>query len=99
MGTTIGALVVLMPAYGYLLGIGIVLGLIIVPLVLIRNVALAMGMGRISLPFVAWLTGPQMGMFVVWSVVIGLTIAAKFSPAALASMRRTTGLKDFIRGD
>lgn len=98
-GATIGALAVLMPVYDYLLGLAIILGLIIVPLVLVRNVALAMGIGLISLPFVVWLTGPQMGMFVIWSVVIGLTIAAKFSPTALASLKRTIGVKDFIRGD
>ncbi len=99
MGAAIGALVVLMPVYDYWLGLAIVLGLIIVPLVAVRNVALAMGIGLISLPFVVWLTGPQMGMFVVWSIVVGLTIAAKFSSTALASLKQSTGVKDFIRGD
>lgn len=74
--------------------------MIVVPLVLVRNLALAMGIGLISLPFVAWLTGQNVvGMFVIWSVVIGLTIAAKISPTALASLKRTTGIKHFIRGD
>ena len=100
MGAAIGALVVLMPAYDYWLGLAIVLGLILVPLVLIRNVALAMGIGLISLPFVVWLTGQQVvGIFVLWSVLIGLTIAAKFSPTALAALKQTTGVKDFIRGN
>ncbi len=99
MGAAIGALVVLMPVYDYWLGLAIVLGLIIVPLVAVRNVALSMGIGLISLPFVVWLTGPQMGMFVVWSIVVGLTIAAKFSSTALASLKQSTGVKDFIRGD
>jgi glycerol-3-phosphate acyltransferase PlsY len=100
MGVTIGALIVLMPVYNYLLGLAIVLGLIIVPLVLIRNVALAMGIGLGSLPFVVWLTGQDVvGMFVIWSVVFGLIIAAKFTPTALASLKRTTSVKGFIRGD
>ncbi len=100
MGAAIGTLVVLMPAYDYWLGIVIVLGLIVVPLVLVRNVALAMGIGLISLPFVVWLTGQQVvGIFVLWSVLIGLTIAAKFSPTALAALKQTTGVKGFIRGN
>jgi len=100
MGAAIGAMVVLMPIYDYLLGLAIVLGLIVVPLVLVRNVALAMGIGLISLPFVIWLTGEEhTGMFVIWSVVIGLTIAGKFSSTALVSLKRSVGVKDFIRGD
>ena len=100
MGAAIGTLVVLLPIYEYWLGLAIVLGLIIVPLLAVRNVALAMGIGLISLPFVIWLTtGLHTGMFVVWSIVVGLTIGAKFSPTALASLKRTTGVKDFIRGD
>ena len=99
MGATIGALVVLMPVYGYAIGLGIVLGIIIVPLVAIRNVALAMGIGLVALPFIAWLTGTHSGMFVTWSIVVGLLIVAKFAPTALASIVKSKGVKDFIRGD
>ena len=98
MGATIGTLAVLMPIYGYAVELGILLGIIFVPLVTIRNVALAMGIGLIALPFIAWL-GTHSGMFVVWSVVAGLMIVAKFAPTALASIVKSSGLKDFIRGD
>jgi glycerol-3-phosphate acyltransferase PlsY len=98
MGSTIGTLVVLMPIYGYAVELGILLGIIFVPLVTIRNVALAMGIGLIALPFIAWL-GTHSGMFVAWSVVVGLMIVAKFAPTALASIAKSSGLKDFIRGD
>lgn len=98
MGATIGALMVLMPVYGYLTGLWIVLGLIVVPLAITRNVALSMGIGLLALPFVAWLTGTHRGMFVAWSVVVGLLIAAKFAPTAIAALRQTAGVKDFIRG-
>jgi len=98
MGSTIGTLVVLMPIYGYAVELGILLGIIFVPLVTIRNVALAMGIGLISLPFIAWF-GTHSGMFVAWSVVVGLMIVAKFAPTALSSISKSSGLKDFIRGD
>ena len=98
MGATIGTLVVLMPIYGYAVELGILLGIIFVPLVTIRNVALAMGIGLISLPFIAWL-GTHSGMLVVWSVVVGLMIVAKFAPTVLVSIAKSSGIKDFIRGD
>ena len=99
MGTTIGTLAVLMSIYGYAIGLGVLLAIIAVPLVIIRNVALAMGIGLIALPFITWLMGTHSGMFVVWSIVVGLMIVAKFAPTALASITKSTGLKDFIRGD
>ncbi len=89
---------VLMPAFDYLTGLWILLGIIIVPLALTRNVALSMGAGLICLPFIAWLAGSHSGMFVIWSVIIGLMIAAKFIPTAVAALRQTTGVRDFIRG-
>jgi glycerol-3-phosphate acyltransferase PlsY len=99
MGASVGALAVLMPIYGYAIELGILLAIIVVPMVTIRNVALAMGIGLIALPFIAWLMGEHSGMFVVWSVVVGLMVVAKFAPTALASIAKSKGLKDFIRGD
>jgi glycerol-3-phosphate acyltransferase PlsY len=99
MGASIGALAVLMPIYEYAIGLGVLLAIILVPLVAIRNVALAMGIGLIALPFIAWLMGTHSGMFVIWSVVVGLMVVAKFAPTALASIAKSKGLKDFIRGD
>ena len=99
MGASIGALAVLMPIYGYAIELGIILGIIVVPLVTIRNVALAMGIGLIALPFIAWIMGEHSGMFVVWSVIVGLMVVVKFAPTALASIAKSKGIKDFIRGD
>ena len=98
MGATIGALVVLMPVYGYLTGLWILLGLIAVPLVITRNVALSMGIGLIAMPFIAWLTGTHSGLFALWTVVVGVMIAAKFAPTALKVIAQSTGVRDFIRG-
>jgi glycerol-3-phosphate acyltransferase PlsY len=99
MGASVGALAVLMPVYDYAIGLGVLLAIIIVPMVTIRNVALAMGIGLIALPFIAWLMGTHSGMFVIWSVVVGLMVVAKFAPTALASIAKSKGIKDFIRGD
>ena len=99
MGASVGALAVLMPIYDYAIGLGVLLAILIVPLVTIRNVALAMGIGLMSLPFIAWLMGTHSGMFVIWSVVVGLMVVAKFAPTALASIAKSKGIKDFIRGD
>jgi glycerol-3-phosphate acyltransferase PlsY len=98
MGATIGSLMLLMPTYDYLIELWILLGIIVVPLVAIRNVALAMGIGLIALPFIAWL-GTGSGLFVTWSIVVGLIIIAKFSPTMIASISRSKGIKDFIRGN
>lgn len=99
MGSSIGAVAVLMPIFGYSIGLGVLLGIIAIPLVAIRNVALAMGIGLVSLPFIAWLMGTHSGMFVIWSVIVGLMVVIKFLPTALASIAKSKGIKDFIRGD
>lgn len=98
MGATMGAVAVLMPVFGYLTGLWILLGILVVPLMATRNVALAMGVGLVALPFIAWLGGTHSGLFVTWSVVVGVLVAAKFAPTAITAVQRSTGVKDFIRG-
>lgn len=98
MGATIGALAVIMPIYGYFLPeFVILLGIIVVLLAITRNVALSMGIGLLALPFIAWLS-MHSGLFVIWSVVLGIIIAAKFVPTAISVIAQSTGIKDFIRG-
>jgi glycerol-3-phosphate acyltransferase PlsY len=98
MGATIGALAVIMPIYGYFLPeFVILLGIIVVLLAITRNVALSMGIGLLTLPFIAWLS-MHSGLFVIWSVVLGIIIAAKFAPTAISVIAKSTGIKDFIRG-
>ncbi len=97
MGATIGAMAVIMPLYGYVLPeFAVFLVIITVPLVITRNVALSMGIGLVILPFIAWL-GMRDGWFVIWSVVVGLLIAAKFAPMAIEVITQSENLKDFIR--
>lgn len=98
MGATFGALAVLLPLYGYPWGLAILFGIILVPFVITRNVALSMGTGLVVLPFIAWL-GMHSGAFVIWSVAIGIIIALKFFPEARVSWTRSKTKKEFIFGD
>ena len=98
MGASIGALLIIMPIYGYALGLGIFLAIVVIPLLLTRNIALSMGIGLLALPFIFWLSGTHSGMLVIWSVVIGLIIAGKFLPTALRALKKTKDVKDFIKG-
>ena len=98
MGASIGVLVIIMPIYGYSLGLAIFSVIVAIPLLLTSNIALSMGLGLLSLPFIFWLGGTHSGMLVIWSVVIGLIIAGKFTPTALRALAKTKNIKDFIKG-
>ena len=98
MGATIGALVTIMPIYGYVLPeLLIFIGIIVAPLAVTRNVALSMGIGLLALPFIGWLSMGD-GMFVIWSVILGIIIVVKFAPTTIAVISKSTGIRDFIRG-
>jgi glycerol-3-phosphate acyltransferase PlsY len=98
MGASIGALVIIMPIYGYALELAIFGAIVLIPLLLTRNVALSMGVGLVALLFMFWLGGNHSGMLVIWSVALGLIIAGKFVPTALKALAKTTDIKDFIKG-
>jgi glycerol-3-phosphate acyltransferase PlsY len=102
MGAAMGGLFVLLPLYGFPLGLAIFLGLVFIVFAITRNVALAMAMGLLSLPFIGWLgvNSPPPGYsqleFIIYTVVLGLVILVKYIPTArLAFSRAKTG-KDFI---
>ena len=95
MGAAIGSLLVLMPLYGYWPGLLIFLGIVLIPIIITRNVALGMGIGLVSLPFIGWL-GMKSGLFVAWSVVMGVIIGLKFLPTARAAWVKSGGKKQFI---
>jgi glycerol-3-phosphate acyltransferase PlsY len=97
MGATVGALVMIMPIYGYLLEFAIFGAIVVIPLVLTRNVALSMGLGLLSLPFMGWLS-IHSGLFVAWSLAVGIIIAIKFASTAAGVIAKSTGIKDFIKG-
>jgi glycerol-3-phosphate acyltransferase PlsY len=98
MGATFGALAVLFPVYGYWQGLPILFGIILIPFIITRNVALSMGIGLLSLPFITWL-GMDSGIGTVMAVVVGLMIAIKFLPTARAALSRSKTKRDFIFDD
>jgi glycerol-3-phosphate acyltransferase PlsY len=97
MGASIGALSVLffLPPYRYPLGLAFLLGIILIPMVITRNVALSMFIGFLSLPFIGWL-GVKSTPFLIFSIVLGLIIAVKFFPTARVALARAESKKDFI---
>jgi len=95
MGAAIGSLGVLLSLYGYWQGLLVFIGVIIVPFVITRNVAFSLGIGLLSIPFIAWL-GVQSGLFVAWSIILGLIIGLKFLPTALAAWTRSHNKREFI---
>lgn len=88
MGTTMGALLVLLPVYGYSLQLGIFSAIIIAPLVITRNVALSMSLGLVALPIIVWF-GTHSGYATIISVVLLLVIVAKFLPTAIAALKKS----------
>jgi glycerol-3-phosphate acyltransferase PlsY len=95
MGPAVGTLFVLLPLYGYWLGLVFFFGVILIPFVITRNVALSMGVGLLSLPFIAWL-GMKSPPFIIFSVILGLIIAVKFYSTARAAAARSPSVKGFI---
>ena len=95
MGAAFGALFVLLPCYGYWEGLAILFGIILIPIVITRNVALSMGVGLLALPFIVWL-GMGSGISIIMSVVVGLIIGLKFLPTARAAWVRSKTKKEFI---
>jgi glycerol-3-phosphate acyltransferase PlsY len=95
MGPAIGGLFVLLPIYGYPLGLAFFFVVVFILFIITRNVALSMGVGLLSLPFITWL-GMQSTPFIIYSVILGLIILAKFIPTALRAAARTRSVKGFI---
>jgi len=95
MGASIGALFVLLPIYGYPLGLAFFFGVVLIPFIITRNVALSMGIGLLALPFISWL-GMKSSPFIIFSVVLGLIILVKFLPTARAALARAGSKKDFV---
>lgn len=98
MGPTFGALAVLMPVYGYWYGLLILLAIILVPFIITRNVALAMGVGLLCLPLILWLI-TQSALATILAVTLGLLVGIKFLPTARAAWTKNESTRDFIFDD
>ena len=95
MGSTIGGLFMLFPLYGYPLGLAFFFGVVLIPFIITRNVALSMFVGLLSLPFIAWL-GMESTPFLIYTIVLGLVILVKFIPTARPAVARARSVKGFI---
>ncbi len=95
MGTTIGALAVLLPVYDYWPGLPIIFGLIVIPYIITHNIAISMGLALVALPFITWL-GMNSGIGTIMAVILGLVIGIKFLPTARASWAKAESKDDFI---
>jgi glycerol-3-phosphate acyltransferase PlsY len=95
MGAAIGGLFVLLPIYHYPLGLAFFFVFVLIPFVITRNVALSMGIGLLSLPFIGWL-GVKSTPFLIFSVVLGLVILVKFIPTARLALAKAGNVKGFI---
>ena len=95
MGAAFGALIVLLPVYGYPVGLAILLGIILIPFLITRNVALSMAVGLVSLPFITWF-GMKSGIGTVTAIVLGIIIGLKFLPTARAAWSKSQNTKEFI---
>ena len=95
MGPAIGALAIAMPLYGHWQGLLIFFGIILIPFIITRNVALSMGIGLLALPFIIWF-GMHSGIGTIMTVLLGLVVAIKFTPTARRALTRSKTKKEFI---
>ena len=95
MGVTIGALAVTMPLYGYWPGLLIFFGIVLIPFIVTRNVALSLGIALLFLPLVIWL-GTKSLTATIMVIILGLVVAMKFFPTAKAAWTKTGAKRDFF---
>jgi glycerol-3-phosphate acyltransferase PlsY len=93
-----GTLLIIMPLYGYTWQLFVIIGTVIALFIPTRNVALAMGIALLVLPFLFWLGGTHSGMLVVWYIIVAVIVFAKFTPQAIRGLKTTKNLKQFIKG-
>lgn len=95
MATTLGAVAALLSAYGYWVGLLIFLAIVGVPVVITRNVALAMGSGLLFLPLIVWLVSRSI-LATGLAIVLDLLVGGKFLSTAKMAWARAQTKKDFI---
>jgi len=95
MGPAIGALAMTMPLYGHWQGLLIFFGILLIPFIITRNVALSMGIGLVALPFITWLS-IHSGIGTIIAVILGLVVAIKFNPTARRALTKSETKREFI---
>lgn len=97
MGAAIGAIVTIMSIHGAWLAMGTFGVFVALPMVITRNIALSMGVGLLSLPFIIWLITQSVSGALV-ALALALLTGGKFLPTALASWRGSRTKKEFVFG-
>ena len=95
MGPAIGALAMTIPLYGHWQGLLIFFGIILIPFIITRNVALSMGIGLVALPFITWLS-MHSGIGTIVAVILGLVVAIKFTPTARRALTKSKTKREFV---
>jgi glycerol-3-phosphate acyltransferase PlsY len=95
MASTIGALTALLLIYGYWQGALIFFGIVLVPIAITRNIALATGLGLVFLPIY---TGTVIHSWTatILALATGLLIGIRFLSTARAAWAKAGGTKGFI---
>ena len=95
MGTTLGVMAILLPLYGYWPQLVIFLGVIALPLLITRNIALSMLMALLALPIIIWV-GTKSVPLTILTGIIFVIIGLKFLPTARASWARAENKRAFF---
>lgn len=95
MGAAVGALLVVMPVYGYWLGLVIFLAIVIILYAITRNIAFAMGIALLCLPLIIWL-GTKSATATIFAVILGLIITLRFFPTARVAWVKAEHKLDFV---
>jgi glycerol-3-phosphate acyltransferase PlsY len=95
MGSTIGALATLLLIYGYWQGLLIFFGIILVPIVITRNIALSTGLGLVFVPIYTGVV-VQSWSATILAIAVGLLIAIRFLPTARAAWAKAGNTGGFI---
>jgi glycerol-3-phosphate acyltransferase PlsY len=98
IGVIAGALLIIMPVYGYPLQLGMIIATVLIPFALTSNVALSMAIALLVLPFLFWLGGAHSGMLALWAIITAVIVAVRFTPTALRALAKNKNLKDYIKG-
>ena len=95
MAAAVGALAVLLPVYGYWLGLVIVLGVILVGMAITRNLTLSLALGMVALLFIAiFMIGSLQAIFM--TLAVGVLVGLRFLPTARAAWARAGGIRAFV---
>lgn len=93
--TTGGALLVLLPIYGYWPGGLICPAIFAITLIITRNIALSAFITFLFLPLIIWV-GTKSHPFVIWSIAVDALMGLRFLPTAKIAWVKAENKKNFF---